>query len=141
MLTNPVRADVLSQGHHLKEDVPRQRTLDTCRNPYLQNRLGTSRGLLSLKVIPHQNHFRSQPEWRTREQTQLIRRVNRWTRGRDPGERLWPQHSFSEHELQLFYLGEEETKSQPSIQKYCCPVRQGRQREPKYTLELIRFSR
>lgn len=46
MLTNPVRADVLSQGHHLKEAVPQQRTLDTCRNLYLQKRLGTSPGPL-----------------------------------------------------------------------------------------------
>lgn len=44
MLTNPVRAEVLSQGHHLKEEVPRQRTLDTRRNPYVQKRLGTSPG-------------------------------------------------------------------------------------------------
>lgn len=44
VLTDPVTTDTLCQGHSLKEDVPPQRTRDTCRDPYLQKPLGASPG-------------------------------------------------------------------------------------------------
>ena len=62
------------------QDVLWQRAQDTCRDPYVQKPRGASPGPLDPEADSHQNHLRSQLQWSTTGQTQLIWRVQKWAK-------------------------------------------------------------